>query len=116
MVFFGAWHEYTIVESTNWYWSFEKKADAIYVQRSKNEADVINKCVGEERNKPIWPEGRSNDNVQYEEKIYNIIEWIINRGEIGNTYHFTKRNCHYFASLLYEAIVRAKNRRLDNTK
>jgi len=42
---FGDWHEYTVVKSTNWYWSFEKQMDGIYVQRSKNEADVKNQFM-----------------------------------------------------------------------
>jgi hypothetical protein len=113
---FGDWHEYTVVESTNWYWSFEKQMDAIYMQRSKNETDVKNKLDGEGRSNRIVPEGRSNDNVQYGENVYNIIEWIINRKALDTTYHITESNCHYFASLLYEAIVRDCGRRLDNTE
>jgi len=112
----GDWHEYTVVESTNWYWSFEKQTDGIYVQRSKKEADVKNKLYGEDRSWRIGPEGRSNDNVEYEETIYNIIEWIINRKALDKTYHVLKSNCHFFASLVYQAIVRDSGRRLDNTK
>lgn len=112
----GDWHEFTVVESTNWYWSFEKQMDAIYVQRSKKLADVKYKINGSDRCNTVKPEGRFNNNVGYKENIHNIIQWIINRGELSNTYHITESNCHFFASLLYEAIVRNCGRRLDNTK
>ena len=113
---FGDWHEYTVVESTNWYWSFEKQMDGIYVQRSKNEADVKNQFYGKSRSARIWPEGRFNNSVMHGENVYNISQWIINRNALGRPYHVTRSNCHYFASLLYEAIVRDCGRRLDNTK
>ncbi|KAE9547365.1 hypothetical protein FO519_009423 [Halicephalobus sp. NKZ332] len=94
----GDWHEYTVVESTNWYWSFEKQMDAIYVQRSREEANVKNKLNGGNRSTRIRPEGRSNNNVEYGENICNVIEWIINKGELSNTYHLTQKaeldGCH----------------------
>ncbi|KAI5154530.1 hypothetical protein ENBRE01_3405 [Enteropsectra breve] len=36
----GHWHEYTLVETTNWHWSFEKNTEGIFVQRSKNKKYV----------------------------------------------------------------------------
>ncbi|CAJ0570895.1 unnamed protein product, partial [Mesorhabditis spiculigera] len=112
---FGYWHEYTIVRSTNWYWSFEKNSTGIFVQRSKNLIDVHCYFAGEAR-KEDRSEGRSSV-VAFHENILDVGKWIVNRGELSATYHYTERNCHHFASLLYEAITRTKgNRRLDNTE
>lgn len=113
---FGDWHEFTVVESTNWYWSFEKQSNAIYVQRSKKLADVKYKIDGSDRKNTVKTEGRSTRDVGHNENIYNIMEWIINRRELHKTYHLTNSNCHFFASLLYEAVCRDCGRRLDNTK
>ncbi|CAL2027693.1 unnamed protein product [Caenorhabditis brenneri] len=110
---FGNWHEYTLIQSTNYWWSFEKMSSGIHVQKSKNKEDVQCTFEGEPRNKDR-PEGRSAI-VSHGENILDVAKWIIMRNELGNPYHVTKRNCHYFASLLYEAIVRKEGRRLDNT-
>ncbi|KAE9546932.1 hypothetical protein FO519_009856, partial [Halicephalobus sp. NKZ332] len=84
VIFGGLWHEYTVVKSTNWYWSFEKQMDGIYVQRSREITDVKDKLNGKDRSALIRPEGRSNDDINYKENIYNVIEWIINNGEARN--------------------------------
>ena len=112
--YFGYWHEFTVVESTNWWWSFEKQMDALYVQRSRKPTDVKEYMGKKRRDKKVFPEGRFNDDIKYKETIYNIIEWIINNKELNNTYHGTQSNCHYFASEVYEAIVRTCGKRLDD--
>lgn len=115
----GIWHEYVVVESTNWYWSFEKQRNAIYVQRSKEKTDVKYKCDRKERvsnRDNIAPEARGHKVVNYNEKIYNIFQWIINRKELNKSYHFWSSNCQTFASVLHGAIVRRSSRRLDNTR
>ncbi|EGT58361.1 hypothetical protein CAEBREN_19348 [Caenorhabditis brenneri] len=110
---FGNWHEYTLVETTNWYWSVEKMAEGLFVQRSKSKNIIRCKFGADDRSKDR-SEGRSS-NVSFGENLMKIAQWIINRRELGNTYHVLDRNCHHFASLLHEAIVRSEGRRLDNT-
>lgn len=111
----GLWHEYVIIKSTNYYWSFEKDRTGLHVQRSSKEADVKEKHDENNQQLRVDPEARGRIDVDYEDTIYNGIQWIINREELDNTYHYWSSNCQIFASLFYEAIARRKNRRLDNT-
>ncbi|CAJ0570892.1 unnamed protein product, partial [Mesorhabditis spiculigera] len=115
---FGHWHEYTLVETTNWFWTFEKNSKGIYVQRAKRNSDVRCWFAGVKRKKDR-SEGRSSA-VEFGENALDAAHWIINRGELDKTYHWTESNCHFFASLLYEAITGTaypggKQRRLHNT-
>ena len=112
---FGDWHEFLVIESTNFWWSFEKQNYALVVQRSKKISKVKDQLNGEDRPTPINGEGRSADVESKRESIYNIMEWIIERGELDRTYHITKSNCQFFASVLFEAIARRHGRRLDNS-
>ncbi|CAL2027694.1 unnamed protein product [Caenorhabditis brenneri] len=109
---FGVWHEYTLVKTTNWWWSFEKTMEGIFVQRKKEKSQVQQEFGNEVRQNDI-PEGRSSD-VLYGENIEKIADWIFNRDELNNTYDVRRQNCHFFASLLYEAITRTvRGRRLS---
>ncbi|CAB3401595.1 unnamed protein product [Caenorhabditis bovis] len=104
---FGLWHEYIVVETTNWFWSFEKFSCSLFVQRSRRLDDVLRRIAGKSR-KPERPEGRWDDDVRFGETIQNVIEWILNTGKLETNYDTFKSNCHFFASLLYEAITRTK--------
>ncbi|CAJ0570891.1 unnamed protein product, partial [Mesorhabditis spiculigera] len=110
----GYWHEYTLVKTTNWHWSFEKMEQGIFVQRSKSR-DQVRCYFGGKRRKPDRTEGRSSL-VSFGENILDVVGWIIDRNELRNAYRSIVSS-HHFASLLYEAITRTKeNRRLDNTE
>lgn len=109
---FGLWHEFTVVRSTNWWWSFEKQSDAIYVQRSVEKATVRNRFKGKRRTGRVVYEGRDAEYGRIGDSIFHIFDWIYAKDEIHGGYHLTKSNCHYFASLLFEAIARQKDRAL----
>ena len=114
---FGDWHEYIVVESDKgFFWSFEKRVDAIHVQRSRSESDVKFRLNGRARSSRIKAEGRSDDAIGYGDSIYDVIEWIQNRDALHDTFNLRTSNCHFFPSMLYEAIVRDKGRRLDNCR
>src|SRR5699024_10846359 len=55
---FGDWHEFLVIESTNFWWSFEKQNCALVVQRSKKISKVKDQLNGEDRPTPINGEGR----------------------------------------------------------
>ena len=110
---FGAWHEFTVVESTNWFWSFEKQNFGICVQRSKEYSIVKNKLIGEDRTGRVDDEGRAPQSVKNNgETIYNIVEWIHRNECVEGEYHWWNKNCQRFASALYEAISRQKGENL----
>jgi hypothetical protein len=108
----GAWHEFTVVESTSWFWSFEKQDYGICVQRSKDKLIVKDKFRGKDRKGSVKDEGRAAQLGRYGETIYDIFNWIYKNDFVIEGYHITKKNCHYFASLLFEAIARQEGRRL----
>jgi hypothetical protein len=107
----GAWHEFIVVESKSWYWSFEKDSKGIRVQRGKTLKSVKEYYRGEKRPGTVKPEGRDFQLGQGD-KIQDIFIWIYRKDYLNHSYHVTKSNCHYFASLLFEAIARQKGRQL----
>ncbi|GMS87648.1 hypothetical protein PENTCL1PPCAC_9823, partial [Pristionchus entomophagus] len=113
LALFGAWHEFTLVESTNWYWTFEKYMDGLYVQRARHIDYVKNLHVGDKRSVyDIRGEGRESNAITFGESIGNVISWIDANNELGNKYNLAQSNCHYFASRVYEAITRTAGKRL----
>ncbi|GMS78026.1 hypothetical protein PENTCL1PPCAC_201, partial [Pristionchus entomophagus] len=112
-VLIGAWHEFTLVESTKWYWTFEKYMDGLYVQRAKKKACVKNMYVGDKRSDcDIRGEGRESNEITFQESIGDVISWIDKNKEQNKKYHLTQSNCHHFASRVYEAITRTAGMRL----
>lgn len=109
---FGAWHEFTVVESTNYFWSFEKDSKGICVQRAKTRVHVKDWYRGVERTGSVTPEGRDPQKGREGDTVNDIIWWIYKENYLKRGYHATKSNCHYFASLIFEAIARQKGRRL----
>jgi hypothetical protein len=109
---FGAWHEFTVVESKSWYWSFEKDSKGIRVQRGKTLKSVKEYYRGERRTGTVEPEGRPSQQGRKGDTIQDIFIWIYRKDYLNQSYHVTESNCHYFASLLFEAIARQKGRQL----
>ena len=107
----GAWHEFTVVKSENWYWSFEKNSKGIYVQQGKTAESVKDYCFGEKRTK-VNPEGRHSEEEHEGDTIQDIFIWIYSNDHLNQGYHATKSNCHHFASLVFEAIARQNGRQL----
>ncbi|CAB3409547.1 unnamed protein product [Caenorhabditis bovis] len=110
-IVFGLWHEFTIIKSTNWYWSFEKNFECLVVQRSSNHNDVLTQFDGNKRLGEACNEGRWDHDIDFGENICNIIEWILNENELNNDYHMFRSNCHFFASRVYEAVTRTMRKR-----
>ncbi len=108
----GAWHEFTVVESKSWYWSFEKDSKGICVQRGKTLKSVKEYYRGKERTGTVKPEGRPSQQGHKGDTIQYIFIWIYKEEYLKEGYHATKNNCQYFASLLFEAIARQEDRQL----
>ncbi|CAG2168442.1 unnamed protein product [Oppiella nova] len=109
----GMWHEFTVVESKSWYWSFEKNAEGIQVQRGKTLKSVRDSFRGEARVGSVEPEGRPPTKGHKGDTIQHIFVWIYKKDELNKDYHVTKSNCHFLASMVFEAIARLKGRKLQ---
>jgi hypothetical protein len=111
----GLWHEFIVVESNSGkYWSFEKDMLGIRVQRGGTEEPVVKEYYrGVRRTGTVRPEGRPSQGGHRGDRILDTFRWIFNVDQLLWGYHVTERNCHHFASMLFEAIARQKNRRLN---
>ena len=106
---FGLWHEYVIIESNNYFWSFEKDKEGLYVQRSSSEAAVTNLLFGHRRKGDPQPEDRGEK--QGRDRIIDVIHWIHGGRHLSQgTFHIFQNNCHYFASELYKRFSWIENK------
>ena len=112
---FGVWHEFAVVKTDRGYWSFEKGSEGIRVQRGGSEESVKGNYRGKRRTGTVEPEGRPNEQVNGGDTIRDIFHWIYDGNQLYWGYHATKRNCHVFAFMLFEAIARQKDRRLKQS-
>lgn len=101
---FGFWHEFTVVKSTNYFWSFEKNMDCILVQRAKMETEVKDSILQHDRTGWVEPEGRPPVKGSDGKTVFDIFQWIYDVDYVNKGYHILRSNCHYFASLLYESM------------
>ncbi|EGT39903.1 hypothetical protein CAEBREN_22376 [Caenorhabditis brenneri] len=71
-------HEYTIVKTTNWWWSFEKMSEGIFMQRFKSEQQARCSFAGKPR---PFDNGQASKCVlaPNKETIMDVAEWIISR-------------------------------------
>lgn len=113
----GLWHEFIVVKSrvgnSIWYLSFEKDMEGIRVQCGTTLESVKEYYRKQQRTGNVTPENRNTEQgreVNYGNRILDIFEWIVKMKQLLWGYHITERNCHVFASMLFEAITRQKGK------
>lgn len=91
-----AYHQFLVIETTNWYWSIGKDSEKILLQRSKVKNRVEERKEGQARYTPVTMivenEGRGS--------MRDLIKFIC-ENELDKTYDLLRDNCQQFAERLF---------------
>lgn len=91
-----AYHQFLVIETTNWYWSIGKDSEKILLQRSKVKNCVEECKEGQARYTPVTMivenEGRGS--------MRDLIKFIC-ENELDKTYDLLRDNCQQFAERLF---------------
>lgn len=93
------WHEFIIIKSTNYFWSFEKHNFGICVQCSRHISDVKDKFKGERRKNKV----KGHElylTVSSEYTVFDVFNWIYTNNCLNSGYNVATNNCKNFVSKL----------------
>ena len=91
-------HQFVVLQTANWWYSIEKNADFIFIQRSNNFHNVTCFIKGNCRNTPILQV--SVDRGQ--KTMGELIEFLYNNDELNKGYNWFTYNCHAFAKGIFD--------------
>jgi hypothetical protein len=101
-------HTWVVLETKEWYWSFEKEKGGVYVQRSKSKTDVNDwaiKSVGRERNPCLVrrsPRYRIEKRDGNRIKMSALLSSLYTSNQVGSHYDYLKNNCKDFAKFVFD--------------
>ncbi|CAB3409546.1 unnamed protein product [Caenorhabditis bovis] len=77
-------HEFVMLESTHWYWTFEKNTECIL-------------AIG-------VTDYRVKNKIRESYSLFDVLEWILDSGQLSHDYNVFARNCQVFARDLFFSI------------
>lgn len=100
------YHVFIVLETNEWFWSIEKNAEGITIQRSKHEKYVKYMYRRSERITPITE--RSYDSGRM--RMADLINWLYKEDELNYKYEATQqaRNCQGFAKRIFNHFASTK--------
>ena len=99
------YHMFIIFKTKSWFWSIEKNTLGIAIQRSKSLCavrDTFRRYKGKSGIQCLEKDMAGNVNVG------DLINWLLQEGELNNKYVFAGSNCHHFGRKVYDFISRHK--------
>ena len=92
------YHEYIVLKTKKWYWSIEKTAECIHLERSKSETNVKDKRRGEPRLMPRsqWRPEKTQSIKDVDATINWVLSWLIACKWVKQGYHVAGNNCQNF--------------------
>ena len=103
-------HQYTLLETGDWWWSIEKNSEGITVQRSKKHEAVLRRYRQKMR-----LQSTSYWNVQLivqdssKKTMGELVNWLWRKDQLNMTYHWWSDNCQHFASRLFNELAKSKS-------
>jgi hypothetical protein len=98
-----AYHTFVVLETNEWWWSIEKNAQGITIQRSKDWEYVAKRY---RRNTRKDTGLMNQDTGRY--KMEDLVEWIYKEDELNKRYHFLESNCQGFAKRIFDHFAKSK--------
>ncbi len=94
-------HSFVIVYTRAWYWSFEKNAQGVFVERSKYLWRVRDDFKHRARSGHV---GHLKTENSYGKTINDVIKLIYSKNLLSDRYHTFDNNCHFFSCTLFKFI------------
>ena len=91
-----AYHQFLVIETTNWYWSIGKDSEKILLQRSKAKDCVEKFKEGQARYTPVT----MIDENEGKGSMRDLMKFIC-ENELDKTYYLLGDNCQRFAERLF---------------
>jgi hypothetical protein len=105
-------HAYIVMRTGQDEWSFEKNQEGLVVQRGSKYRYCVERLHGNQRSN-IYNYSKRATFVNSGVTVQDVLEWIVDNGELDKPYDVLSDNCQYFANRIMEAIVEFK--RLNRT-
>lgn len=97
----GANHHFVVFRTDNHWWSIEKNAVCLALQRCTDEDPVLSRYRRKERNKPVKPKETSVGR----RTMGDFINWLWRNDELNCDYHLLLDNCQAFATLVFDELT-----------
>lgn len=91
-------HQFVVLETSAWWWSIEKNAKVIAIQRSKRLECVRDRLKRQARNTPV--EMLSHDKGR--KCMKDLLEFLYMKDELNKTYDWLEENCKDFAKRIFD--------------
>jgi hypothetical protein len=105
-------HAYIVMRTGLDEWSFEKNQEGLVVQRGTKFKCCVEYLHGNQRSR-IYNYSQRATFVNSGVTVQDLLEWIVDNGELDKPYDVLSDNCQYFADRIMKAIVEFK--RLNTT-
>ena len=102
--------KYLWYKKCKWWWSLEKHADTITLQRSKYKPAVVESCKKERRLKQIYqrPMLVISDKAKDNFYLQDLIDYIYQTNELDLKYCVDDNNCQKFAKTIFDKVAAKK--------
>ena len=94
------YHAFIVLETEEWWWSAEKNADGVFVQRSKHQWAVRNRLEGKERPRTTLLEHDTSHKT-----LRNFVFMLWATRAVESEYHFLRNNCKDFAKVVFDSMA-----------
>lgn len=94
-------HQFVVMQTMHWYWSIEKLADRILLQKNESSFMVREYREGIRRNKPVVEIKHGT----CQGSVIDLIEFLYCRDELNRPYHLVEDNCKKFANRVFDKFV-----------
>jgi hypothetical protein len=100
-------HEYIVIRTDkNELWSFEKNQEGIFLQReTESEAKNCLKHLHGKKRSSFYTIKWNTKSFGLVVSVQDILNWIMNTGELSKRYNLLEDNCQHFAARLKDAIL-----------
>ncbi len=97
-------HQFVVIETDNWWWSIEKNAEEIDIQRSKYAKGVRDYAINEKRRTPLR---RVSSDIG-QKTMKELIEFLYQYDELNARYFLGLRDCQHFAEKVFNEFSKRK--------
>ena len=98
-------HKFIVLETDKWWWSIEKNAEGITIQRSKKLGYIKDRYRRNLRPKPVdemkWDIGQRT--------MKELVEFLYKEDELHKRYNVFSQNCKHFAERIFDEIAKTKH-------
>uniref|UniRef100_A0A7M5X7X5 Uncharacterized protein n=1 Tax=Clytia hemisphaerica TaxID=252671 RepID=A0A7M5X7X5_9CNID len=103
------YHAYIVLETNDYFWSLEKNADELVLQRSKVGNNVKEYLHGKKRPVLLLSSKPSQHKHQWSDlRLKNLFDHLFKKRELSKTYNWLNDNCQDFANRIYDYISNNK--------